>query len=139
MFKLQTFGWWITWFISNWEQNNCCQSWANSKNAHSFSLKLVILSENTVHSRFNKADLRKILDLRKIVATTNFSGHKLFDSRKIFQGLIFYFRKIFFSKRWKNKDFLVILEQFLWVFSYFFQHSAWYSTIQFIFPNSFLF
>jgi hypothetical protein len=31
-----------------------------------------------------KPDLRKNLDLRKIVATTNFLGHKLFDLRKIF-------------------------------------------------------
>ena len=31
-----------------------------------------------------KPDLRKNLDLRKIVATTNFLVHKLFDLRKIF-------------------------------------------------------
>jgi hypothetical protein len=31
-----------------------------------------------------KPDLRKYLDLRKIVATTDFLVHKLFDLRKIF-------------------------------------------------------
>ena len=31
-----------------------------------------------------KPDLRKNLDLRKIVGTTNFLVHKLFDLRKIF-------------------------------------------------------
>ena len=31
-----------------------------------------------------KPDLRKNLDLRKIVCTTNFLVHKLFDLRKIF-------------------------------------------------------
>ena len=31
-----------------------------------------------------KPDLRKNLDLRKIVATTDFLEHKLFDLRKIF-------------------------------------------------------
>ena len=31
-----------------------------------------------------KPDLRKNLDLRKIVATTDFLVHKLFDLRKIF-------------------------------------------------------
>ena len=31
-----------------------------------------------------KPDLRKNLNLRKIVATTNFLVHKLFDLRKIF-------------------------------------------------------
>ena len=31
-----------------------------------------------------KPDLRKNLDLRKIVATTNFLVHNLFDLRKIF-------------------------------------------------------
>ena len=41
-----------------------------------------------------KPDLRKNLDLRKIVATADFLVHKLFDLRK------------------KNSDFLTILEQF---------------------------
>jgi hypothetical protein len=35
-------------------------------------------------ARFRKPDLRKNLDLRKIVATTDFLVHKLFDLRKIF-------------------------------------------------------
>ena len=42
-------------------------------------------------------DLRKS-DLRKIVATIEFSVHKLFDLRKIFQGLMFDLRKFFFQK-----------------------------------------
>ena len=37
-----------------------------------------------------KPDLRKNLDLRKIVGTTDFLVHKLFDLRKIF------------SKKWKK-------------------------------------
>ena len=44
-----------------------------------------------------KPDLRKNLDLRKIVATTDFLVHKLFDLRKIFSGLMFDLRKIFFQ------------------------------------------
>ena len=36
-----------------------------------------------------KPDLRKNLDLRKIVGTTDFLVHKLFDLRKIFKGLMF--------------------------------------------------
>ena len=28
LFKLLAVGWWITWFISCWEDNNCSQSWA---------------------------------------------------------------------------------------------------------------
>ena len=39
------------------------------------------------------------------------------------------FKKDFFPKSGKNRDFLAILEQFLGVFSFFFQ----LSTIQFIF------
>ena len=46
----------------------------------------------------SKPDLRKNLDLRKIVATTDFLVHKLFDLGKIFQGLMFDLRKIFFQK-----------------------------------------
>ena len=42
-----------------------------------------------------KLDLRKNLDLRKIVATTNFLVHKLFDLTK---GLMFDLRKKFFQK-----------------------------------------
>ena len=40
-----------------------------------------------------ETDLRKKLDLRKIVDTTDFLVHKLFDLRKIFQGLMFDLRK----------------------------------------------
>ena len=58
-----------------------------------------------------KPDLRKNLDLRKIVGGTDFLVHKLFDLRKIFLGLVFDLRKIFFSKSRKNRDFLAILEQ----------------------------
>ena len=71
-----------------------------------------------------KPDLRKNLDLRKIVAATDFLVHKLFDLRKIFEGLMFDLRKVFFPKSGKNRDFLAILEQFLGVFSFFFQHLA---------------
>ena len=41
LFKLWAIGWWIMWFISRWEENNCCQNWANSQNYNSFSLKTV--------------------------------------------------------------------------------------------------
>ena len=67
-----------------------------------------------------KPDLRKNLDLRKIVGTTDFLVHKLFDLRKIFQGPMFDLRKIFFPKSGKNRDFLAILEQFLGVFQFYF-------------------
>ena len=67
-----------------------------------------------------KPDLRKNLDLRKIVATTDFLVHKLFDLRKIFQGLMFDLRKIFSQKVEKNRDFLAILKQFLGFFIFFF-------------------
>ena len=50
-------------------------------------------------------DLRKNLNLGKIVATTDFLVNKLFDLRKIFKGLMFDLRK-------KNSDFLTVLEQF---------------------------
>ena len=69
-----------------------------------------------------KPDLRKNLDLRKIVGTTDFLVHKLFDLRKIFLGLMFELRKIFFLKNGKNRDFLAILEQSLVFFHFFFQH-----------------
>ena len=55
-----------------------------------------------MESRFKKADLRKNLDLRKIVATTDFLVHKLFDLIKIFKGLMFNLRKIFLSKSGKK-------------------------------------
>ncbi len=48
-------------------------------------------------------EIRKNLDLRKIVATTVLV-HKLFDLRKIFQGLIFDLKKIFF-RNVKKRDF----------------------------------
>ena len=60
-----------------------------------------------------KPDLRKNLDLRKIVATTDFLVHKLFDLRKIFLRPNVRFKKDFFPKSRKNRDFLLILEQFL--------------------------
>jgi hypothetical protein len=43
-----------------------------------------------------KPDLRKNLNLRKIVVPTDFLVHKLFDLRKIFLSLMFDLRKIFF-------------------------------------------
>ena len=42
----------------------------------------LILIQYTLDLR--KPDFRKNFDLRKIVATTNFLVHKLFDLRKIF-------------------------------------------------------
>ena len=41
LFKLWAVGWWITWFISRWEENDCCQKWANPQNWQLFSLKMV--------------------------------------------------------------------------------------------------
>ena len=41
---------WITWFISSWEESNCCQTLANSQNNNYFHpkwSKVVILSENS--------------------------------------------------------------------------------------------
>ena len=60
--------------------------------------------------------------------------HKLFDLRKIFQGLMFDLIKIFFPKSGKNKDFLVILELFLGYFQKKFQ----LSTIQLIFLKKYI-
>ena len=55
--------------------------------------------DSTVESWFKKEpDLRKNLDLIKIVGTTDFLVHKMFDLRKIFQGLMFDIRKIFSQK-----------------------------------------
>ena len=45
-----------------------------------------------------KPDLRKNPDLRKIVATTDFLVHKLFD----FLRHNFRFKKDFFPKKWKK-------------------------------------
>ena len=70
-----------------------------------------------------KPNLWKNLDLRKIVATTEFLVHKLFDLRKIFWGLMFDLRKIF-PKKWKNRDFWAILEQFLGFFNSLFVTSS---------------
>ena len=39
LFKFWAVGWWITWFISSWEENNCCQRWANSQNDNYFQSK----------------------------------------------------------------------------------------------------
>ena len=52
-----------------------------------------------------KPDLRKNLDLRKIVGTTDFLVDKLFDLRKISQGLMFNLRKILFQKVAKIRTF----------------------------------
>ena len=49
-------------------------------------------------------DLRKNLDLRKIVDTTDFLVHQLFDLRKIFRGLLFDLRKNFFFQKCKKKS-----------------------------------
>ena len=43
-------------------------------------------------------DLRKNLDFRNIVATTDFLEHKLFDLRKIFSGQMFDLRKKKYKK-----------------------------------------
>ena len=67
-----------------------------------------------------KPDLRKNLNLRKIVGATDFLVHKLFDLRKIFYALKFDLRKFFFQKIGKKRHFLTILEQPLVVFSFFF-------------------
>ena len=52
LFKQLAFGSWITWFISSWDANNCCQSWTNFKNDNYFCSKwqvLTFLSENDCH------------------------------------------------------------------------------------------
>ncbi len=48
-------------------------------------------------------EIKKNLDLRKIVATTDFLVHKLFDLRKIFYGLWFDLIKIFFFRNVKKQ------------------------------------
>ena len=55
----------------------------NSGNVLAGHLQILrLLVQYTLDLR--KPDLRKNLDLRKIVATTDFLVHKLFDLRKIF-------------------------------------------------------
>ena len=51
-----------------------------------FTFKVIFLCYKLVQYTLDlrKPDLRKNLDLRKIVATTDFLVHKLFDLRKIF-------------------------------------------------------
>ena len=55
---------------------------------NSFGSTVIKLSGNQIVIQWNldlrKPDLRKNLDLRKIVGTTDFLVHKLFDLRKIF-------------------------------------------------------
>ena len=71
-----------------------------------------------------KPDLKKNLDLRKIVGTTDYLVHKLFDLRKLFKG-----KKDFFPKSGKDRVFLAILEQFWEVFRVFF--NFWINIPQF--------
>ena len=54
-------------------------------NSKEFSIFIFIYKELLIQYTLDlrKPDLRKNLDLRKIVATTNFSVHKLCDLRKI--------------------------------------------------------
>ena len=47
---------------------------------------------------FKNCNLRKNLDLRKVVETTKFLVHKLFDLRKVFVRPIVRFKKDLFSK-----------------------------------------
>ena len=54
----------------------------NVRKKNSVNLLLKIVLQWKLDLR--KPDLRKNLDLRKIVGTTNFLVHKLFDLRKIF-------------------------------------------------------
>ena len=60
--RYNAFGCWITWFISRWEENDCCQSLANSNNGNYFCSKwqlLTILNEINCHFenllRFNNS------------------------------------------------------------------------------------
>ena len=41
-----SFGCWITYFISNWEGNNCLKRWANSQNDNYFHSKRIIWNKN---------------------------------------------------------------------------------------------
>ena len=52
--------------------------------SHSFVQNLVLILQIQYCLDLRKPDLRKNLDLRKIVATTDFLVHKLFGLRKIF-------------------------------------------------------
>ena len=74
----------------------------------------------TLDSR--KPVLRKNLDLRKILATTDFLVLKLFD----FLRPNVQFKKDFFPKSGKNRDFLAILDQFFGFFQIFSQLLAYF-------------
>ena len=77
---------------------------------------------NTVESWFKKAQFKKESRFKKDFLRPNFR-----------------FKKDVFPKSGKNRDFLAILEHFFVFFYFSFQLLAWYSTIQFIFPNLFIF
>ena len=58
-------------------KKDCCYSiFVKKRNSHGTVVQYCL--------DLGKPDLRKNLDLRKIVATTDFLVHKLFDLRKIF-------------------------------------------------------
>ena len=86
-------------------------------------LCLIFLLQYTLDLR--KTDLRKNLDLRKIVATTDFLVQVVWFKKDFLRPNV-QFKKDFFPKSGKNRDFLGF-------YQFFFQHLAWYSTIQFIF------
>ena len=62
--------------------------YVKNRNQKKNSLKNINLGATFLFIQWNldlrKPDLRKNLDLRKIVGTTDFLVHKLFDLRKIF-------------------------------------------------------
>ena len=71
--------WWFQKFVN--VQYNTLGRLDNGTNESS-TKRLMLQVQYTLDLR--KPDLRKNLDLRKIVATTDFLVHKLFDLRKIF-------------------------------------------------------
>ena len=86
--------------------------WFDVTNKILNSLSIFAVNLGTVNSRFKKLRFKKESRF-KIVATTDFSVHKLFDLRKIFQCLMFDLRKKIFRNVKKIGRFLTILEQFL--------------------------
>ena len=60
--------------------------YANHDFLREFIYFLMMLKVIQWNLDLRKPDLRKNLDLRKIVGTTDFSVHNLFDLRKIFKA-----------------------------------------------------
>ena len=101
--------------------------------------KILDLYLYTVESRFKKARFKKESWFKKDCWYNQFFSIYVVWFKKDFLRSHVRFKKDFFPKSGKNRDFLTILEQFLGFFQFFFQLLASYSTIQFIFLKKELF